>query len=198
MTRVILASASPQRKRLLSLLVPEFEVLPSHVDETLPAGLPPREGAAEVARRKAEAAARIAADRGIMAVVIAADTIVVAASDEPEVIGKPENDAHAFEILKRLSGSRHSVVTGLCVLDMTSGRAEVGWDDTRITMGDMTEEEIRGYVASGEATSKAGAYGFREEGDLYVREIDGSSSNVLGLPLELLREFLQRLGVEIG
>jgi len=198
MTRVILASASPQRRRLLSQLVPEFEVMASHVDETLPPELPPRDGAAEVARRKAQAAARIAADRGIAGVVIAADTIVVAGGGEPQVIGKPEDDAHAFEILKRLSGSTHSVVTGLCMLDMTSGRTEVGWDETRITMGDMTDEQIRAYVASGEATDKAGAYGFREEGDPHVTAIEGSFSNVLGLPLELLREFLQRLGVEVG
>jgi len=170
-----------------------FEVVPADIDETLPAGMPPRDAAAAVACRKAEQGARLARQRGIEGIVIGADTIVVAGNDGGEVIGKPRDDADAIAILRRLSGSRHSVVTGLCVFDMLTGRREVGWDDTRITMAKMTDAQIRAYVATGEARGKAGAYGFREENDPYVKEVDGSFSNVLGLPLELLREFLERL-----
>jgi len=198
MKKIILASGSAQRKRLLAQITPSFEVIPAEVDETLPAHLPPRDGAAAVARRKAETAAAIAAGRGVQGIVIGADTIVVAGSGKPRIIGKPEDDAHATAILKRLSGSRHSVVTGLCVLDIASGRAEVGWDETHIVMYAMTDKQIGEYVASGEARGKAGAYGFREDGDPYVKQVEGSFSNVLGLPIELLREFLKRLDVEIG
>jgi septum formation protein len=195
MRHFILASASPERRRLLSGLGFEFVVIPPDVDETLPKHASPREGAAQVARRKAEASAAIARSRGVEGIVIAADTIVLAGSDEPRVIGKPRDDDHASEILKRLSGSRHSVVTGLCVLDMASGKVEAGWEDTRITMAEMSDEQIRDYVASGEARGKAGGYGFREEGDPYVKQVEGSFSNVLGLPLELLQELLKRLRV---
>ena len=189
---IILASASPQRKRLLGELGVRFDVIPADIDETLPPCMPVRDAAAEVARRKAQEGARLARERGIEGIVVAADTIVVAGPDGG-VIGKPDDDAHAFAILKRLSGSRHSVVTGLCVLDMRSGRRETGWADTRIAMAEMTDDQIREYVAGGEAMGKAGAYGYRGEDDPYVKEIDGSMSNVLGLPLELLRDFLERL-----
>jgi len=193
--RFILASASPERKKLLADLGLSFDVIPAEIDEKLPGGMPPREAAAEIARRKARAAARIAAGRGIVAVVIAADTIVVAGTPETgeEVIGKPQDDAHAEAILRQISGSRHSVVSGLCVLDMATGRELVGWDDTRIKMARMTDSQIREYVASGEPRGKSGAYGFQERNDPYVEEITGSFSNVLGLPLELLREFLVQI-----
>jgi septum formation protein len=193
MRHFILASASPQRKRLLSELSRNFDVIPADVDETLPAGISPAEAAAHVARRKAEKAARIAEGRGLEGVVVAADTIVLAGSENPEVIGKPDDDEHAVAILGKLSGSRHTIVTGLCVFDMASGKIELGWDETRVTMATMTDAQIREYVASGESRGKAGAYGFQEEGDPYVKEVDGSFSNVLGLPLELLREFLRRI-----
>ncbi|NQT18801.1 MAG: Maf family protein, partial [Planctomycetes bacterium] len=143
MIHLILASASPQRKRLLSELSRSFDVIPADVDETLPAGLPPAEAAAHVARRKAERTARIARERDLGGVVVAADTIVLAGSDNPEVIGKPDNDEHAVAILKKLSGSRHTIVTGLCVFDMASGKLELGWDETHVTMVAMTDAQIR-------------------------------------------------------
>jgi len=201
MPAIILASASPQRRQLLAELGVPFDVVPADVDETAPPGEPPREAAVLIARRKAEAAAAVADARAGRAVVIGADTIVIAAPARPggpeEVIGKPRDDAHAAEILRRLSGTRQSIVTGLFVLDASTGRTAGGWEETRVTMAEMTEREILDYVATGEPRGKAGAYGFRPEGDPFVKDIDGSFSNVLGLPLELLRRFLRELGVRL-
>ena len=196
--RVILASASPERKKLLGQLGLPFDVIPAEIDETLPAG-PAREGAAAVACMKADAVAETLKSRGVQGIVIAADTIVVASTPYggEEVIGKPSDDNHAFAILKRLSGSRHSVVTGLCVTDTASGVHVTAWDDTRITMRAMTDEQIRAYIATGEHRGKSGAYGFQEQGDPYVEEIRGSFSNVLGLPLEMLEGFLKQLDIRI-
>ena len=198
MTAFVLASASPERKTLLAKLGLPFEVIPADIDETLPDNMPAREAAVDIARRKAEAAAALALERGIRAIVIAADTIVAADFGAGEqVIGKPRDDAHAAEILRSLSGSTHSVVTGLCVLDMKTGVRVAGCADTRIRMRRMTDEQIGEYVASGESRGRSGAYGFQQQGDPYVEEINGSFSNVLGLPLELLRKFLNELGVRV-
>ena len=193
--RIVLASNSPERRKLLAGMGLAFDVIPADIDETMPAGVPPRDAAVMLAGAKAEAVAKIVRARGIRGIVIGADTIVVAAAPDgtDEVIGKPDDDAHAVAILRRLSGSRHSVVTGLCVLDSATGRRLSAWDETRITMAAMTDEQIRDYVATGEPRGKSGAYSFREQGDPYVKEFTGSFSNVLGLPVELLREFLEQM-----
>jgi len=194
--RIVLASGSPERRKLLAGLGLAFDIIPSEIDETLPAGVPPREGATMLACQKADAVADVVRARGMRAVIIAADTIVVAPSPDgtDEVIGKPDDDEHAAAILKRLSGSRHSVVTGVCVLDTASGRHTCGWDETRIKMRTMTDEQIRAYVATGEPRGKSGAYGFQQHGDPYVEEIDGSFSNVLGLPVEILHRMMNEEG----
>jgi len=203
MKRIILASASPRRKAILEEMGIKAGVIPAGIDESLPAGRPPREAAVELARRKARSAAefiRRSSDEPYTteaeAVIIAADTIVLAASNggREEVIGKPGDDRHAAQILRRLSGSTHSVVTGLCVIDTAAGRELCGWDETRLTMRPMTGAEIQAYVESGEAHGKAGAYGLQEN-DPYVTDISGSYTNVLGLPVELLRRFLSELDV---
>ena len=190
--RIVLASGSPERSKLLARMGVAFDIIPPQIDETLPAGVPPREAATLLACSKADAVSEIVQARGMRATIIAADTIVVAPSPDgtDEVIGKPDDDAHAIAILKRLSGSRHSVVTGVCVLDTATGRHTCGWDETRIRMREMTDEQIREYVATGEPRGKSGAYGFREQGDPYVEEVDGSFSNVLGLPVEMVKKMM--------
>lgn len=182
--RLILASASPRRRSLLSEAGYRFEVVSPDVDETMPPGMPPAEAAVEVARRKARAVALSAAD----ALILAADTIVVTPAGE--VLGKPADEADARAILGRLSGTTHTVITGVYIIDTATGRAAGRAVETRVAFGGMTAAEIDAYVASGEAMGKAGAYAIQETGDRFVREVMGSFSNVVGLPMEAVEEML--------
>ena len=182
--RLVLASASPRRRDLLSQSGRTFDVIPPEVDETVPSGTSPERTARLVAQRKARAVARGCPD----AVVIGADTVVAVGTD---VIGKPADRDDAIGILSRLSGSRHAVITGLCLIDTSSGREVTDSVTTWVTMRPMTREEVEAYVDSGEAYGKAGAYAIQETGDRYVDKVEGSFSNVVGLPMERVGELLQ-------
>lgn len=161
-----------------------FEVISGDVDESLPAGLSPEEAAVEVARRKALAVAAQAAG----AVVLAADTIVV--TSEGEVLGKPDTPDDARRMLASLSGTMHRVITGVFILDTAVGRSLGRAVSTTIVFGEMSSGQIEDYVATGEAMGKAGAYAIQETGDRFVREVRGSFSNVVGLPMEAVGEML--------
>jgi septum formation protein len=115
-----------------------------------------------------------------------------------DVLGKPDNAEHAREILTRLSGSTHEVITGLCVLSARRGVRLIGPDVTRITMRALTPREIDDYVAGGEGLGKAGAYAIQENGDRFVARIDGSFSNVVGLPMPLLADFIDVMHQLVG
>ena len=184
---IILASASPRRRRLLAELVPAFDVVPSEVDETLDPSSPAEAQAVALAVEKA----RKAAERFSRGTVIAADTIV--AVEGVGVVGKPSNREEAARILLRVSGKRHKVVTGVCVLDLQTGTELTGADATWVKMRRMSPQEVEDYAASGEAIGKAGAYAIQETGDRFVESVEGSFSNVVGLPLELLDRLLTRL-----
>ena len=189
MRRLILASRSPRRRRLLAESGRTFDVLSVEADETAPPGLGPDAVAAELARRKArEAAAR---PEAAGALVLGADT-VVALGDE--IIGKPDDRDDAVAILSRLAGSRHAVITGVCLLDAASGIERVESVRTWVTMRPMTRSEIEAYVDSGEAFGKAGAYAIQETADRYVTNLEGSFTNVVGLPMETVREMLAAAG----
>jgi len=185
--RLVVASASPRRRDLLVAAGHRFRVRPADVDETPPSGLPPAEAAVEVARRKALAVAPGAGG----SVVLAADTIVV--TPRGEVLGKPDNPDHARRMLRRLSGTRHCVVTGVFIIDTATGAQVSRAVTTGIVFGAMSDEEIDRYVDSGEAMGKAGAYAIQETGDRFVRQVQGSFSNVVGLPMEALEEMLDEL-----
>ena len=178
-TTIILASASPRREQLLRAMGHAFEVVEPCVDEHIPPGADP----ATEAVRLAELKARDVAARVPPAVIIGADT-VVAVGDE--ILGKPRDRAHAVDMLRRLSGTRHRVITGVCVLDAGSGRAITEAVATAVTMRPMTDDQIRAYVDSGEADGKAGAYAIQETADRYVERIEGSFNNIVGLPTEWL------------
>ena len=189
MTRpLILASASPRRRHLLLEIGLPFEVVVPHVDESPPPGVPPERVAVELAGRKARAVAALRPD----ALVLGADTVVAEGRD---IIGKPANRADAVRILSQLSGSRHAVTTGVCLLDTAEGRELSDYVTTWVTMKPMTRQEIEAYVDSGEAYGKAGAYAIQETADRYVEKIEGSFSNVVGLPLERVRQMLAVLHV---
>ena len=189
--RILLASASPRRAELLARMGYAFDVVPPDVDETVRAGADP---AAE-AERLAAAKAEDVAGRTPPSILVAADTVVALGG---EILGKPRDRAHAREMLGRLSGTRHHVITGLCVLDTRAGRRRVGSVSTAVTMTAMTPRQIAEYVDSGEADGKAGAYAIQETADRYVSHLEGSFDNVVGLPTERLGEILRELGAEPG
>jgi septum formation protein len=189
--RLVLASASPRRKALLESAGYVFDILPVEVDESIPVTMAPPEGAVEVARRKAGAAAERAGD----ALVIAADTIVV--TPRGGILGKPRDLAHARAMLADLSATTHTVITGVFVRDTRNGASRGRAVATEVVFGRMSPEEIEEYVASGEAMGKAGAYAIQETGDRFVTELRGSFTNVVGLPMETVEELLSELAPAI-
>jgi septum formation protein len=185
---LVLASASPRRRELLAGLVDEFRVTPADVDETPRVGLSPEDAAVDIARRKALAVAA-ATDEP----VLAADTIVVAA--DGELLGKPTDAADARRILGKLSGTTHRVITGVCLATERGRRLRLESATTGVTMRPLAAAEIDAYVASGESFDKAGAYAIQETGDRFVVRVDGSRTNVVGLPVELVARLLVDVGV---
>jgi septum formation protein len=182
--RLILASSSPRRSEILGALGIPFDVAITDVDETLLPDESGRETAVRLARAKAAAAATIHPG----AWVVAADTLVLI---DGMVLGKPRDDADAAEMLGRLSGREHVVVTAVSLLrDAEPGTGTV--DESLVRIAPLDEEEIRWYVATGEPRDKAGAYAVQGLGARFVEGVTGSFSNVMGLPARsvyrLLRE----------
>lgn len=183
--KLVLASASPRRRELLAQLGYEFDVVPPAVDETVDTSLPAERQAEALAERKAEAVAGRVGD----AIVLAADTLVAC---EGRTIGKAADEAEARQILQLLTTHRHAVITGICVLDTTTGRKEVTHDVTWVQMRPMTAEELDAYIATCGWRDKAGAYAIQEGGDRFVERLEGSESNVVGLPTELVERLVPR------
>lgn len=182
---LVLASASPRRRELLEGLGWRVLVCPAEVDET-PL---PDEGARDYVLRLAEAKARAAASTAPRPdlPLLAADTTVVL---DGELLGKPADNAEAAAMLRRLSGRIHEVWTGVCLLRPT-WRAALAADCTRVEFAVLDEPEIAAYVASGEPRGKAGAYAIQGRAGQFIPRIEGSYSNVVGLPLALLRDLLR-------
>jgi septum formation protein len=187
---LVLASASPRRRELLASLGVAFEVVPSHVDETLDA-VPLPEAVARLALRKARA---VAATRHA-ALVLAADTVVVI---DGRVLGKPTDAADARTMLAALRGRTHEVMTGVAVVEAASGRHAVDTVVSRVTMRAYTDAAIEAYVVGGEPLDKAGAYAIQGEGGALVGRLIGSRSNVVGLPLPATAALLARFGVVVS
>lgn len=186
--RVILASASPRRLALLAQVGVRPEVIVAAVAEER--GLPPRALVAANAARKAQA---VAARLGRCdAWIIGADTVV---AQGEVVFGKPCGAAEAARMLAALSGNTHSVFTGQCVVDGSSGRSQTAVSETRVHFETLDETEISAYVATGEPLDKAGAYGMQAQAGLFVRAIEGDYSTVVGLSLPLLRAMLRAFPV---
>jgi septum formation protein len=187
---LVLASASPRRRELVASLGIPFEVVASDVDETLdPVPLP--DAVARLALRKARA---VAPGRPA-AIVLAADTIVVI---DDRALGKPANAEEAREMLRALRGRSHEVMTGVAVVNAATGQSAVETVISRVTMGAYSDDAIERYVASGEPLDKAGAYAIQGAGGALVVALEGSRSNVVGLPLAVTAALLRRLGVEVS
>jgi septum formation protein len=187
--RLVLASGSPRRRELLERLGLSFDVLPADVDESPRPGEEPRGYVLRLAREKAERVAERLAGRRPFSVVLAADTAVVLGE---EILGKPGNGREAEAILSRLSGNDHRVLTGVAVAQAAGVESTVV--ETRVRFRVLSAEEIRWYVATGEPLDKAGAYGIQGVGGAFVRAIEGSASNVVGLPLVETLELLGAAG----
>ena len=181
---LILASGSPRRRELLDLMGLAYTVETPDVDENYSGR--PAETVMEISRRKAAAVAARHAD----SMIIAADTLVFAEGP----LGKPHTPERAKEMLRSLAGNWHHVYTGITVINTRSGRILRNVDKTRVHIVPMTEEEIDAYVATGEPLDKAGAYGIQGMGGMFVDRIDGSYSNVVGLPMAMLRTMLAQIG----
>lgn len=182
---LILASASPRRRELLALTGIPFLVDAPEVDERC--DLPPREAVAEISRRKALAGA--AKHPGT--VVLAADTLVAV---DGVALGKPRDEEDAAHILRLLSDRWHQVYTGVCVVD-SEGRLHRDADATDVRFGPMDEDAIRRYIATGEPYDKAGAYAVQGVAGLWIEELRGSHTNVIGLPLAMTRRLLEACGL---
>lgn len=189
MSRIVLASSSPRRQQLLSQIGLEFAVVPSQVEERLGSGDP-----VEVAERLALSKAQEVACRVGDSLVIGADTVVVLGE---EILGKPGCAEEAQLMLRKLQGRWHLVVTGVAVVDGSTGRYEVGHERTRVHMRELSDDEIRYYVSTGEPMDKAGAYAVQGLGALLVDSIDGCFYNVVGLPLSRLCKMLEGFGVKL-
>jgi septum formation protein len=185
---VVLASSSPRRRGILVALGLAFDVRAADVDESLRVGESPFDAAERLAREKAEAVAAGAGE----ALVVAADTLVVL---DGSPLGKPLDRTDARRMLALLAGRAHEVVTGVALA--RSGRIASGREVTRVVFAPMTPAEIERYAASGETDDKAGAYALQGIGGLFVTRVEGSPSNVVGLPVRLLYTLAAELGVDL-
>jgi septum formation protein len=182
--RLILASASPRRKKMLTKLGLEFEVLAAEVDEVVQPGEQPEEFVQRVAIEKVINIAGNHPD----AWVLGADTIVV---HEGEILGKPRDEKDALKVLMRLSGQMHRVYTGFCLRREQDNLSVSRVISTEVCFLAFSQEIAKAYVATGEPLDKAGAYGIQGGGGVLVEKINGSYSNVVGLPLaETIEELL--------
>lgn len=188
--KLVLASRSPRRQALLSGIGCSFEVLAGDVDETYDPSWSPGRIVTALALRKARWAARRKPD----AVVIGADTLVVA---DRRIMGKPRTPEEARSMLSELQGRAHTVYTGVAVIDARSGREAAGFRATEVRMRSLSEAEVEAYVATGEPMDKAGAYAIQGLGALLVDSIAGDYFTVVGLPLTLLDELLREFGLTL-
>jgi septum formation protein len=186
--RLVLASLSPRRADLLRAAGFNFEIFPVSLDERFNPGETPTEYVARLAEAKARAAVGAAAD----AVVLGADTTVVFRG---QVMGKPADTADAARMLRQLSGHVHEVLTGICLL--LAERSLVHVETTRVKVAPLTETEISWYVASGEPLDKAGAYAVQGSASRFIEGIEGSYTNVVGLPVASVYNLLRELGCDI-
>jgi len=190
---IVLASASPRRAALLAQIGLPFRVHPSALNEAGGSAEigsePPDVVVCRLARAKAEeVAAQV--KRGL---IIGADTIVIC---EGRIFGKPRDEAEARDMLLRLAGRTHQVITGVAVVEAETGHVEVDAAVTAITMRAFASTEAAAYVATGEPLDKAGAYAIQGRGALLVERIQGDYSNVVGLPLPTLARLLRRFHLD--
>ena len=179
--KIILASQSPRRREILTLMDIPFEVIESHVQEVPPVGATPEELVMALAEQKA----RAVFEQHPNDCVIGADTVV---DQDGRVLGKPHTPERAKEYLHLLQGRSHIVYTGICVL--TPGHRDVRSARTGVTFRPMSDEEIDWYVGTGDPLDKAGSYGVQGPASLFVDHLEGNYFNIIGMPAPTLYEML--------
>jgi septum formation protein len=191
---LVLASASPRRQELLRNASIPFEVQPTNIPEVPQPGEAPRAFAERMAREKALAVFRLLPND----FVLGADTIVIV---DAEILGKPRDRADAVRMLRLLSGRKHQVTTGVCLLGLRprDEKGEIGFEDvksetTLVTMDPLGEDDIHGYVSTGEPMDKAGAYAIQGRASRWISRIEGDYFNVVGLPVSLVYKMLREHG----
>lgn len=187
--RFILASASPRRKELLRLIVPEFEIITSSIEEKLKEGLTPQEQATNLAYKKAkDIYERTEGDR----IVIGADTIV---TKNEKIYGKPKDKNNAKQMIKELLGGdrTHNIITGLCVIINKEGNFKEYklFDEVKVFLNCMSDNEIDRWLETGNAMDKAGAYGMQNEFCVFVNKIYGNYTTAIGLPTHKLYNIIK-------
>jgi septum formation protein len=182
----ILASASPRRKQLLAEAGFNFKVTTSEIDESVLEG----ESAHKCAERLASAKAKNAAEKFPDSLVLGADTVV---DFQGEIVGKPADEKEAEVIVRKLFGAPHKVITAVAVVRKIDGTEIVESDSTTVYPKQLTDKEIAEHIESGSWRDKAGAYAIKEGGDAFIEKIEGSLTNVMGLPMELVQKMLKQL-----
>ena len=186
---LVLASGSPRRQELLRSAGISFEVQPADIPENALPG----EAAKDCAERLARDKALAVASQRPHDFILGADTVVVV---DGQILGKPTDAADAARMLRLLSGREHQVITGVCLV--VSAQPSVASETTLVTVSEITEKDIAGYVASGEPMDKAGAYAIQGLASRWIPRIEGDYSNVVGLPVALVLRMLRERASEIG
>ncbi|MBI3017774.1 MAG: septum formation protein Maf [Deltaproteobacteria bacterium] len=187
MKKLILASQSPRRRELLLEHGFQFEIIPSHTSETLDPKLTPDQNALVIAKQKA---LEVAQKRE--GVILAADTIV---KIKNKTLGKPKDKMHAREMLEELSGQSHEVITAFVIHDSQTKKEISKIVSTKVTLKKLSPQFIEHYLTTHNPIDKAGAYAIQEDGDQFVEKIEGSLTNVVGLPIEEIKGALQKFGI---
>lgn len=187
MKRLILASKSPAKREVLERAGFRLEVVSSDVDETPHAGESPTAYVERLAQKKAEAGARLFRPQDNV-VVLGADTVIVM---EGRILGKPDSGQQAREMLEKLSGQAHEVISGVALAEPGSARRLSAHEVTRVFFRRLAPQEIEDYVASGEPLGKAGAYAIQGRAARFVRRVEGCYFNVVGVPLALVERLLR-------
>jgi septum formation protein len=184
---IVLASASPRRQELLRNAGIPFTVQPADINEVPLAGESPRDCAERLAREKALAVWQSRPQD----YVLGADTIVVV---DDAILGKPRDRDDALRMLRLLSGRTHAVITGVCLVGPVAGKIQITAETTFVTMCEISDDEIRDYIATGEPMDKAGAYAIQGIAARWIPRIEGDYSNVVGLPVALVYAMLRERG----
>lgn len=185
--KIILASKSPRRKELMDMLNLKYEVIVSDADENLENGLTIEEQAKRLSYIKAKTVFdETTGDR----IVIGSDTMVI---KDGKIYGKPKDEEDAFRILKELNGTKHQVITGLAILVEKNGKYDeyIDYDITEVYFKNMTDEEIKNWIATGKAMDKAGAYAIQGEFAVFIEKINGNYWTVVGLPINKVYDILK-------
>lgn len=188
MKKIILASSSPERKKLLEKAGLIFEVIPSNYEEDMTLDMPPEELAMFLSKGKGEDVASRIKD----AIIISADTFV---SFNNQLIGKPHTEEKAFITLRTLSGNTHSVLTGFTIIDTKENKIISKVVETKVSFKELSDEVINNYIKEGKPLKYAGSYTLRDVFDKFIEKVEGDHNNIIGLPLNDVMETLKEFNI---